>query len=144
MIRYLYQLLKRFAGWAFRSDVAATVEGHEPLARFIYSSGHFAETKGIVKLQAFLPDPTGETSVFRTLSLTPQQIWGIGNRIRTEKAKAYGKVLTDAVLRVGLQVNAAVEDHPRHAVIVGWPHQKDRRLMLALQLSKDSSLHVQR
>lgn len=144
MMQSLYQLLKRFVGWVSKSDLSGTVQDHEPLARFIFSGEHFAETKGIVKPKAFLPDPLGETSVFRILSLSAAQIWNIGNSIRKERAKAYGRIGTDVIRRVGLHINAAIEDHPRHAVIVGWPIEKDRRLMLALQLSKDTSLHVQK
>jgi hypothetical protein len=127
----------------FSSDLPNIVEEREPLARFIFSREHFAETKGVVKPKAFLPDPGGETSVFRTLSLSSGQVWDIGNGIRNEKAKAYAKIGTGAVRRVGLLVNSAIEDHPRHAVIVGWPPEKDRKLILALQLSSEASLHIQ-
>ena len=143
MIRFLCQLLRRLGGLVFSSDLPYIVEGREPLARFIFSSEHFAETKGVVKPKAFLPDSGGETSVFRTLSLSAGQIWGIGNGIRNERAKAYARVGTAAVRRVGLLVNSAIEDHPRHAVIVGWPAEKDGKLILALQLSSEASLHLQ-
>jgi hypothetical protein len=137
--------LKRFADWAFKSrgGLNSNVEDRESLARFLFSGEHFAQTKGLVKPKAFLPDPTGETSVFRTLSLTAQEIWAIGNSIRGEKCKAYGNINAAAVRRVGLAVNAATEDHPRHAVIVDWPQDKAKRLSLALQLSRDTSLHIQ-
>src|SRR5262245_23958928 len=112
-MRYLCQLLKRFVGWAYtpRRDLAEHVEDHEPLARFIFSSEHFAETKGLVKAKAFLPDQAGETSVFRTLALNAGQIWAIGNSIRKERAKAYGNINTAVVRRAGLEVNPATEDH---------------------------------
>jgi len=144
MIRFLYRLLKVFIGSDSGSELPATVDAHEPLTRFIFSSEHFVPTKGIVKPKAFLPDGNGETSVFRVSSIDPEQIWEIGNKIRNEKAKARGNVVTRTVRRIGLQVNSASEEHPRHAVIVGWPREKDAKLMLALELSKNASLHVQR
>lgn len=143
MIQSLCRLLKRFVGSVFKSELAASIEDHEPVARFIFSGEHFATSKGLVKPKAFLPDPGGETSVFRIFSLSSHNIWSIGNSIRADKAKAYGKVMTAIVRRTGLQVNAAAEEHSRHAVITGWPIEKDRKLMLALQLSKAASLYVQ-
>ena len=143
MIQSLCRLLKRFVDSVFKSKVAASVEDHEPLARFIFSSGHFAASKDLVKPMAFLPDSAGETSVFRIFSLPLAHVWDIGNGIRSDRAKAFGKLQTAAVRRTGLQVRAATEDHPRHAVIGGWPSEKHKKLMLALELSKDASLHFQ-
>jgi hypothetical protein len=143
MIQFLYRLLRLFIGSDSGSELPATVEAHEPLTRFIFSSEHFAHTKGIVKPKAFLPDGDGETSVFRVSSLGAEQIWEIGNKVRNEKAKARGSVLTNMVRRIGLQVNGAPEEHPRHAIIVGWPREKHAKLMLAVELSKKASLHVQ-
>src|SRR2546425_496766 len=94
MIRFLYRLLRLFSGSDSGSELPATVEAHELLTRFIFSSEHFAHTRGIVKLKAFLPDGNGETSVFRVSSLRSEQIWEIGNKIRNEKAKARGNVVT--------------------------------------------------
>jgi hypothetical protein len=144
-MQFLCRLSRRFADWVFKSRrvLSSKVEDHEPLARFIFSGEHFAQTKGLVKPKAFLPDPTGETSVFRTFSLSAQQIWAIGNSIRSEKSKAYGNINAAAVRSIGLSINPATEDHPRHAVIVDWPQEKDKKLSLALQLSRDASLHVQ-
>src|SRR5258706_11569532 len=136
MIRFLYRLLKLFIASDSDSTLPATVDAHEPLTRFIFSSENFAHTKGVVKPKAFLPDGNGETSVFRVSSLGSNQIWEIGNKIRKEKVKARGSVVTGTVRRIGLQVNSAPEEHPRHAIIVGWPKEKDAKIMLAVELSK--------
>src|SRR5438132_14365788 len=143
MIRFLYRLLRLFIGSDSDSELPATVDVHEPLTRFIFSSEHFAQTKGVVKPKAFLPDGNGETSVFRVSSLGPEQIWEIGNKIRKERAKARGTVVTGTVRRIGLQVNRAPEEHPRHALIMGWPREKHATLMLPAELSKKASVHGQ-
>src|SRR2546428_591699 len=119
MIRFLYRLLRLFAGSDRSSVLPAAVDSHELLTRFIFSSENFAHTKGVVKPKAFLPDSAGETSVFRVSSLRAEQIWEIGNKIRGDKAKARGTVVTDTARRIGLQVRSAPEEHPRHAVIGG-------------------------
>ena len=143
MIQFLCRLLKPFFGSGSKSDLPRVVGEDEPLARFIFSSEHFAETKGLVKPKAFLPDGRGETSVFRVISLSSSEIWNIGNGIRAEHAKACARIATRAVRHAGLQVDAAPEDHPRHAVIVGWPSEKHRKLMVALLLSNAATLQVQ-
>ena len=142
MIRFLKQLLTRFAGWALQPKLRGDVQSHEPLTRFIFSREHFAETKGLVKPKAFLPDQNGETSVFRTAALSSDAIWAIGNAIRGEKAKARGDLATAVVQRIGLRINPATEEHPKHAVIVGWPAEKDKKLMMATLLSKETTLRV--
>jgi hypothetical protein len=143
MIRFLYRFLKLFTGSDRRSELPRAVDAREPLTRFIFSSEHFAQTKGLVKPKAFLPDGNGETSVFRVSSLRQEEVWEIGNKIRSEKAKARGSIVTNVVRGVGLQVNSAPEEHPRHAIIAGWPREKDGKLMLAVELSKKATLLVQ-
>jgi hypothetical protein len=142
MIRFLKRLLRRFVGSASGGNLASTVEPRELLARFFFSREDFVETKALVKPKAFLPDKTGETSVFRITALSSEAVWSIGHSIRDVRAKARGDLLHSVVQRIGLRVDPAPEEHPRHAVIVGWPEQKHDRLMLATLLSKEAVLHV--
>jgi len=144
MIRFLRQLLRRFVGSASKPSLPSSVQSDELLGRFLFSREHFAETKGLVKPKGFLPDKDGETSVFRITDLADDAIWTIGNAIRPEKAKARGDVITNIVRRANLRVEPATQDHPRHAVIVGWPEPKHEKLMLATLLSKDATLHIQK
>jgi hypothetical protein len=143
MIRFLIQLFTRFIGWVSSRNSTNAVGDTEPLARFIFSAEHFAATKSLVKPKAFLPDKNGETSVFRIQGLDQEQTWAIGNGIRDERAKAFGRLLASSVRRQSLRTVPATEDHPLHAVIVDWPQEKDKRLMIATLLSKDTSLLVQ-
>ncbi len=145
MIRFLKQFLRRFIGSDLEPKLPVVVQPQELIARFIFSREHFAETLGLVKAKAFLPNKNGEvfeTSVFRITTLSNDAIWEIGNKIRTEKVKARGEVIHSAIQRIGLRVESAPEDHPRHAVIVGWSGTKHEMLMLATLLSKEASLHV--
>ena len=142
MMRFLARLLRRFGGSASPADLPSVVQSSEPLTRFIFSSDHFAATKGVVKARAFLPDKSGETSVFRIEALSNEEIWRIGNGIRPEQAKARGDIAANAVYGTGLSIHPATADHPRHAVIVGWPAEKDKKLMLATLLSQYAVLRL--
>ena len=143
MIRFLKQFWTRFVGLRRESDLPGAVGPDELAARFLFSREHFAETKGLVKPKAFLPDVRGETSVFRVTDVTTDAIWAIGNAIRGESAKARGDLLASVVQKTGLTIKSAPEDHPRHAVIMGWPTRKHEQLMAATLLSKETTLHVQ-
>jgi hypothetical protein len=141
-MQFLKNLLKGFAGWASPSELPQQPQPHETLARFLFSDQHFAETKGIVKAKAFLPDIRGETSVFRILALHEPEVWRIGNEIRAELPKARGDILVNLVLRSSLRVDPATEEHERHAVITGWPSEKHQKLAVATQLSSQATLRM--
>jgi hypothetical protein len=143
MIRFLKQFWRRFVGYRSEPDLSVAVGPQELATRFLFSREHFAETKGIVKSKAFLPDVRGETSVFRVNDMSHDAIWAIGNSIRGESAKARGDLLASVVQKTGLTIRSAPEDHPRHAVIVDWPTQKHEQLMAATLLSKETMLQVQ-
>lgn len=148
MIRYLKRLLRRFVDSGTSTDLSANPAAEEQLARFIFSSGHYAIDPPVVRAKAFMPDKRGETSVHRIADLADAAIWQLGDSIRRnsfgafEQSKARGDVLTSSAISNGLRVEAAPEDHPRHAVIVGWPNVKHEQQAIALQLSKAASLRV--
>lgn len=143
MIRFLKQFWRLFVGSRREPDLSTTIASHEITTRFLFSREHFAETKGLVKPKAFLPDVRGETSVFRVTAMTNDAIWAIGNAIRGESAKARGDLVASVIQKAGLKIVAAPEDHPRHGVIVGWPTEKHAQLMAATLLSKETTLHAQ-
>lgn len=141
-MQFLKNLLKRFVDSVSRFKLAQDPQPDELLSRFLFSDQHFAETKGLVKAKAFLPDVRGETSVFRVSALGEGEIWRIGNSIREEPAKARGDLVTEVVQRNGLRVDPATDEHERHAVIIGWPDEKYQRLAVAAQLSSQTTLRM--
>lgn len=88
----------------------------------------------MVKLGAFLPPRDGRTSVFRTISLTPQQVRALSATAQDRVPLAVGTISVKSVLGADLKVEPD-NDPFRHANIVGWPdtkfEQKDRALVLA-------------
>ena len=118
----------------------------EPLSRFLLSKSHISVEKMRVKSAAFLPEVRSlETSVFRTVDLDPAEIWAIGEQhVATPIGRTLhgrGEVAAQVPRRMGLQVRP--DNQPeRHAAIVGWPAEKDRQLMLAIELAEESTLFL--
>ncbi len=99
-----------------------------------------------MKSSAFLPEPNSlETSVFRTIGLNEKEIWTIGEyhvaQPRGHTLRGRGEVLTQVPRRLGLNVRP--DNQPeRHAAIVGWPVEKDRQQLLAIELAEEATLFL--
>jgi hypothetical protein len=120
------------------------VTASELIARYILSKSHFRPSDRTVKYGAYLPAPDGETSVYRTSSLTDTEVWDIG---REHVAKPSGRTLyargdtTAAVmLNNGLTVTPETTPHPLHANIANWPPEKHEQKMLAVQIANEAML----
>jgi hypothetical protein len=56
------------------------VDAGEALSRFLTQpKNHFAPTTGRLRYAAFLPNKALQTSVYRILGLTPDEVWSIGD-----------------------------------------------------------------
>jgi len=114
----------------------------EPLARFIFQKNHFSRQNNRVKYNAFLPNPDGETSVFRTDELSEQALWQTGEQVgfqRTQTLYGRGDIRTDKVVEAGLSVQPK-EPPKHHANIVDWPVDKSERMSKAQQLAANARL----
>jgi hypothetical protein len=115
----------------------------EPLARYLLNKRHFSRENNRVKSGAFLPPDDLRLSVFETSGLSDSAIWEIGE---TRVAKPRGKPLlgrpdTKKSLVDALELAVDIDDKPyRHGNIVGWPADKDKQKMLALELADQSTL----
>jgi len=90
-----------------------------------------------------MPGKDGETSVYRIPELSQEAIWSLGKAlIRKETLKARADIVCSAPQQIGLRVESSPQDHPKHAVIVGWPVEKDKQKMLATRLSDVAALHI--
>ncbi len=89
-----------------------------------------------------MPPPDLELSTFNVDDLNTDQIWGIGDALRSSIAKEnlYGRA--DLLARDVYQVNlrALRDDEPaRHVVVVGWPEDKAQQKNKAQQLAAASA-----
>jgi hypothetical protein len=128
------------------SPFALPPDDAEPLSRFLLSKSRCSVKTMRVKPAAFLPEPNSlETSVFRTLGLNPEEIWAIGEHHVAQPTghtlRGRGQVLAQVPRRLGLKVRP--DNQPeRHAAIVGWPAEKDRQQMLAIELAEEATLFL--
>jgi hypothetical protein len=146
MKRFLRLFWRTFVGWlpSSRTTLDASVEAQEALARFIFSNRHFSPQQNRVKEGAFLPNRLGEVSVFRVHDLEAFDIWAIGTAVATSRSAslyARGDVRAQAVRK--LQLDVVADKLPsRHANIIGWPNDKPKQKILALELAAAATLVV--
>ena len=124
--------------------IGATILPKDPLARFIFSSGHFSREKQRVKHNAFMPAADGKTSVFRTKGLKEEETWPIGEEVaekRKQKLHARGDIVAADVSKVKLHA-VPTETPPRHANIEDWPAEKSAQILVAIDLADAAKLFL--
>ena len=116
----------------------------EILARYIIQRKHY-RADGTVRHNAFMPSPAGEVSVYRITDLKEEQVWEIG---RTNVAAALNKqllgradIIALCVFNQKLRVESDPKPHPRHANIVGWPIDQEKKKEIALVLAAEAQPH---
>jgi hypothetical protein len=97
-----------------------------------------------VKYAAFLPDKNGETSVFRTSGITNNEIWEIGDcEVSIKRGKPIlerADIGTNNVISKDLEV-VPREPPSRHANIIGWPDERSKQKIIAMELASESIFH---
>lgn len=148
MNRFLLALFARFKRLLSRASPIPPIGLAERISRFVFQRSHIGGPFG-VRPSAFLPPSSlpparMATSVFRTSSLTQEEVWNLGDnvvgRARGLKALASADLRVAAVTALGLSVMPAPEPHPLHADIVAWPAEKERRKDLALLLCQKATI----
>jgi hypothetical protein len=125
------------------SGLSELVGDDENLARFLTSSSHFNTVA--VKSAAFLPSREHETSVFRHPGDPVGGLWAIGTEHLPGPFHGAAMVRARDVRAESLDVSAD-EPPPRHAVIRGWPSDKDpdeqkaQRKLRAMSVAANASL----
>ena len=120
------------------------VEPQEHISRFIFSSGHFSTQHNRVKHNAFMPVPNDGTSVFRTSSLSEPEVWSIGQAISTQRDQqlhARGDLFARQIFALSLGLEPS-EPPPRHANITGWPQEKDKVKLKAMEVAAQATLRL--
>lgn len=134
---------------------ALRLDPDDKASRFICSSGQFSQAR--VKKGAFMPEThpdTGrlETSVYVVNGLEDRAIWSLGDarvgtetrRVRARADFAVGCIEgTKKDGFVGFSVLRA-EPPELHAVIVGWPAEKESQKALATELAGKAELHIKK
>lgn len=117
----------------------------EQLARFPHQSNHFRHD-GSVKARHYEPEFNHsegrfETSVWRSEGLTDNEIRQIAQEHIIDKGrKCYGITRCRAAGPIGLRLQVIVDEPPpHHAVIVGWPGEKEERQSLAQELAASAT-----
>jgi len=119
------------------------IDLNESVARYILSKSHFSREEARVKHAAFMPPGNLRASVYRVSGLDADTIWMIGTehvaQPRGRRLYGRGQLTVQAVVDTGLAVEPE-EPPERHAVIIGWPADKDRQMELAQELAAAAQL----
>ena len=101
---------------------------------------------GTVRYKAFLPASDGARSVFRISGLADSEIWHIGAEkvARLRDLPLLGRFDLKAAVVYDQQLNIAPDRDPssRHANIVDWPDEKEKRRSIAQVLAAESVIHA--
>ena len=130
------------------------VRPDEQIIRYLLNRRWFNPRTGYISGQAFKPrTPKTQgmpfaTSVYRIDGCMPDEIWSIGDNFVTNRHRDKLPVLGTAGLRAqkvfaeDLQVEPSSDDHARHAEIVRWPEEREKRLAKENQLAVEAQLVV--
>lgn len=117
----------------------------EPVARYLVHKSDFSREKNRVKPRAFMPPADLKTSLFRTLGLSEDETWSLGEEFvaRPQKLtlRGRGDLLVCDIAGTGLRVEPD-EPPERHANIVGWSADKDKQRSVAQELAARASLKL--
>ena len=117
----------------------------ERLTRYVLTSSYYRSLDKTVKHTAFLPNSTGQTSVFRTSGLDEEAIRDIGTRFVAGPLKktllGWVNISVDDVLSNNLRIDPD-DEPPRHANIIGWPSDRPEQNLIARILAANARLHI--
>jgi len=120
------------------------IAAEELLSRFLVHKDDFSPKAGRIRPRAFLPGPKGEVSVCRTQDMTDEEIWDWGTEhvlSRRPENVLHGRAELQASVAFENGLRAIPDEPPpRHAVITGWPEEKDARKGIAADLAARATL----
>lgn len=119
-----------------------TIDPNERLSRFIVHKNEFRPSDQTVKFKAFMPPKNKRLSVYRTSTLSEDNIWSIGS---TLVANPRGKTLygrADLLARTVYDLKQKVEPetslHCLHADVIAWSDNKVDIQFSATRLAQQS------
>jgi hypothetical protein len=125
-------------------QLAKTVGASEPLARYLINRNSYSPAMQSVKPAAFLPPPDNRLSVFRIDGLNTEDVCQIGQQKVVSKMTGrtlhgFADIVAQAFLDVKLTVDP--DNNPaRHASVVGWPEDRDKQMLIAIELAASAKL----
>lgn len=148
MIRFLKGLWRALNQSSQNKAEVVLLSPKEGIARFIYDKSAWSkQSVQKPKPKVFYPElfeGQWETSVCRTVAASEQRVWEIANKARSPLlALARADLSAGSVEEAGLRTVSAPDlenDYPEHAMIIGWPDEKEKRMALAIQLVLASNL----
>jgi hypothetical protein len=91
-----------------------------------------------------MPNREGKTSVFRISGISNDEIWDIGDReVSIKRGKPIlgrADIRANSVVTKDLQVVPS-EPPVRHANITGWPDERSKQKLIAVELAAESLFH---
>lgn len=125
-----------------------SLSAEEVVTRFVYDSQ--SALKGAhVRPSTFLPMfeedlQRWETSVCRTALCSYERLLGLGRTQRTDSSlKAFANVAVLIASQNGLAcIEWPVDGFAEHAVLLGWPTEKEQQKLIAMALAKASNRTV--
>lgn len=128
------------------SEVDNRISPSEEVTRYIFDRSAYSPINGRVKYNALLPNSKGETSVYRIINLTRNEIWDIGQRYVAERRgrtlRARGDIGASDIFSESLEIRTDMVIHPLHANVVGWPTQRSEQLLIAKKIADKTQLHL--
>jgi len=121
------------------------IDPSETLSRFIFQKSQYKTSDNTVRYTAFIPSSkNGETSVFCTSDIHDEKIWNIGREVSVKRGKPVlgrADIVADVVMSQDLEINSS-EPPERHANIIGWPDERSKQKLIALELAEEAQLHL--
>lgn len=116
------------------------VDETENLSRFILFSKWF-RSDNTIKPDAFIPSPHVELSVTRQRNISESELWDLGKAVSTiRKCTLYGRadISAEPVMKQNLTIEPS-EPPLNHANIKGYPEDKSKQKLIALELAAEAS-----
>ena len=141
--KYFGSFLSRFTAKSKARGAPAPMQSDEKLSRFIFEKRHLY-ADGRPKHNAFLPARDLKTSVFRKSRMSDHEYEYTQSVVATQRqAKEPRKKLVGAAIisvtsvrEEKLEVEPEESDLKWHADIVGWPEEKQKQKLIAIELAK--------
>jgi hypothetical protein len=116
----------------------ADIDPNEKLTRYLFEKSDIRKD-GSLHWRALIPNKEGETSVFRISECSEGDVWVMGFPVAKTRGKVLigrGDLIASNVLEVSLTLRRDEDARSRHADIIGWPEEKDRRQAIAIDLAE--------
>lgn len=146
-MQFLKALLKALKKSSPNKSTTSEVNNSEVVGRFTYQKGDFFKDPLKAKPKLFLPmqeNGVWETSVCRVSNIQTKRMWTIGDTVRKPKvALGVSTLDVEQILQAGLSAKSAPEtNYSEHAVILGWPEEKEKQMDFAVALAVNSKFQA--